>query len=406
MKKTFSLIAAVLLCASALNGAVSEDRDLGNFSAVVVSGPVEITYSQDEVCGIFVESAVDERMKNLITEVDKTGCLTIRPKPINKRLVEDIRGIKITLSSPYLFKIHCSGESSFTSLTDIENGSRPLDIKVADEVTMKLHAITASDLKIVSDGYARCTIDGDINAASLSVESAAEDGVILQGVSVEYYVNFSVNTVSKIQLAKDLECDSLNVTVLGTSGVPSRVDFNNITTRSCNIFADENVKVNADIVEVNNIGIEANRCEINIQQIPEAEFFYVIADKGAKVKVGNVTSEQANFNLRRSSRLETSGIIGIIKTKLDRTSKLDYTDLTPKEEELEKIDEKEAEAALNAATGESTAAKQTAKQGDDSKKQSVAQGDDAKKQTVDKKKDTKKKPAKKKKRPRRPRGFR
>ena len=104
MKKTFSLIAAVLLCTAALHGAVSEDRDLGNFSAVVVSGPVEITYSQDEVCGIFVESAVDERMKNLITEVDKTGCLTIRPKPINKRLVEDIRGIKITLSSPYLFK--------------------------------------------------------------------------------------------------------------------------------------------------------------------------------------------------------------------------------------------------------------------------------------------------------------
>ena len=400
-----SLITAALTGVAAMYGAVSEDRDLGKFSAVVVAGPVEVVYSQDEVCGIFVESAVDGRMKNLVTEVDKTGCLTIKPKPINKRLVEDVRGIKVTLSSPYLFKIHCSGESSFTALTNIENGERPLDIKASDEVTMKLNALTASDMKIVTEGYARCTVDGDIEAGTLSVETAAEDGVMLQGVSVEYYANFSVNIISKIQLAKDLECDSMNVTVLGASGVPSRVDFNNVTTRACNIYADENAKVNADILEVNNIGIEANRSEVNIQQIPEAEFFFVIADKGAKVKVGNVTSEQANFNLRRSSRLETAGVIGIIQKKLDRTSKLEYTDLTPKEE-LEKIDEKDAEAALNAATGEGQSVQKTATKGGDTGKETVSQGDDSKKTTVDKKKDTKKKPAKKKKRPRRPRGFR
>lgn len=173
MKKTFSLLAAVLMISTGfaqkiINDANAEVRNVSSFRAIEVGGGIDLYLSSGGDEAVAVSAKDKENRDHIRTEV-RDGVLKIYyewKKGMNLR-VNVNRSLKAYVSYKTLEKLSASGGSDVNVDGTIKAGKFKLNVSGGSDFKGK---IDASELNIVASGGSDVNISG--NATSLMIDAS------------------------------------------------------------------------------------------------------------------------------------------------------------------------------------------------------------------------------------------
>lgn len=148
---------------------ISQNRTVGNFSAVDVGGALSVYIKQDSTRSVRVET--DENLQELVEIYEENGVLRIEPRD-NFNLDPSNDEIKVFVSGPQFNSLGVSGASSVTSESKI-TATEKFDIDISGASQLKVD-LKAPRIEAEVSGASKLWISGETRDFNVGGSGASE----------------------------------------------------------------------------------------------------------------------------------------------------------------------------------------------------------------------------------------
>ncbi|MBK0380916.1 head GIN domain-containing protein [Mucilaginibacter segetis] len=201
-------------CVRGSGNETTDNRKLGEFDRIDISGAFKVTLVQDSSMGVSI-TADDNLLKYIITSVNG-GKLRIH----SKRSTCNVNRTMVTIGVRDLKKIEASGAVTINSNGRINTGDLDLDVSGATKVTMDLNAAT---LNTSGSGATELHLTGQAGKHNVDLSGTGKIDA-LDFVVGKYDINTRGASHCRINVLNALDVHSSGASDIVYKGNPSTVN--------------------------------------------------------------------------------------------------------------------------------------------------------------------------------------
>ncbi len=194
-------------------------RDLGNFSSMVIKGPFTVFYSKGPVCSVAVSAGTQDLRDKIETKIFGTQ-LSVK---VSERGIDGLfknQKLRLYVSAPNLSGIECAGAIDFVIVDVLNSDDLLLNFSGSSDIKGK---IVANRLQANFSGASDLDISGSVKHANI-VLSGASDCEAFEFIADQADVRASGASTIRIHAVESLKAVASGASKVIYSGNPSTTD--------------------------------------------------------------------------------------------------------------------------------------------------------------------------------------